>query len=413
MKHVKTVLLALLVACLVATAPAQAQVTEISGNLGSVSYYHIKVPTPWNGTLVIWNHGFSLDPLEEVPDLGPLVAVQLSEGYAVAASSYRLRGWEAFRTTQDLKNLYDVFRRNFGVPGQVIVTGGSLGGIITIQAIEQGNIGIVTGGLTMCGAVAGSRNWDGVVDARLLYDAVCGEVPGAAIRGGAAGLPKGSTFTWTDLGLALNACFGLLEPGGPTPEQLGRLGLFLSVAQVPANMVADEMWYATFGLADLTWDPLKLSGKIGAGNLNVDYGNALINSRIARVAPNPGAYAKLQADYTPTGDTRGAKIVSIHTDKDGIVLVENEKEYADVADPALFTAAVVVENPATHCGFTAAETIASWESLRMWLAGAPQPTPTSMQYVCNVIAAGDPTLGPCRIDPSFVIPDADGRIRPR
>jgi hypothetical protein len=36
-----------------------------------------------------------------------------------------------------------------------------------------------------------------------------------------------------------------------------------------------------------------------------------------------------------------------------------------------------------------------------------------MQYVCNAVAAGDPTLGPCRIDPSFVIPDADGRIRPR
>jgi len=97
----------------------------------------------WNGDLVIWNHGFDLDPPGPVTHagLGPLVDVQLAEGYAVAASSYRLNGWALASTNTDLKNLYDVFKRQVGTPSQVIVTGGSLGGIVTIQAVEQGNIG--------------------------------------------------------------------------------------------------------------------------------------------------------------------------------------------------------------------------------------------------------------------------------
>lgn len=183
--------------------------------------------------------------------------------------------------------------------------------------------------------------------------------------------------------------------------------------QIPPSFIGTVMGYATFGLADLTWDPLKLSGQVGTGNLNVDYGNPLINASIARVGPNAGAQAKLQANYTPTGDTHGAKIVSIHTDKDGLVLIENEKEYADLAAPGLFTTAVVVEATPTHCGFTPAETIASWESLRGWLAGGPQPTPVSMQFTCSAIVAGGVAPGPCRIDPTFVIPDMDGRVRPR
>lgn len=390
---------------------AQAQAADISGRLGSNSTYHIEVPAEWNGTLVIWNHGFSLAPPQTVPDLGPLQVAQLAEGYAIAASSYRQAGWATFGIQQDMKNLYEVFRRNFGVPREVIVTGASFGGLATIQAIEEANVGNVVGGLSLSGALAGSRNWDGALDARLVYDLACGEVPGAAIPGGAAGLPKNSTFTTAQLGAALFACFGL--PGTPAPEQLARLGLFLGTIQIPPSFIGTVMGFATFGLADLTWDPLKLSGQLGTGNVNVDYGNPVVNSLVTRAAPNVGAATKLRANYTPTGDTRGARIVSMHTDKDGLVLVENEKSYADVAPASAFTAAVVVEAVPTHVGFTAAEVLASWESLRGWLAGGPQPTPATIQAMCGGIVLGGLAAGPCRIDPGFVIPDISGRVRPR
>jgi hypothetical protein len=405
MRRIIVVLLCAVALALSAQAARAQQV--LTGSTGSNAYYRIVVPDSWNGDLVIWNHGFDLGepgPVEDA-DLGPLAQLQLAEGFAVAASSYRLEGWAVFETNTDLKNLYDVFRRRFGAPGRVIITGGSLGGIVTIQAIEQGNLGNVVGGLSICGAIAGSRNWDAALDMRLIYDAICGDVPGAAIPGGAAGLPKNATFAPVDLAAALSACFS------PDPGGFQRLGQFLSVTQIPANFIGTDMGYATFAMGNLVHDPRKLSGKVGVGNEYVDYGDSFLNAAIERVAPNPGAASKLGASYTPSGDTRGARIVSIHTDKDGLVLVENESEYAKWANPADFTAAVVVEATPTHCGFTGAEVAGAWESLRMWLDYGVQPTPLHIQAACNAVA---PLFGgPCRIDPAFVIPDMDGRIRPR
>ena len=302
------------------------------------------------------------------------------------------------------------------MPARVIITGGSLGGIVTIQAIEQGNLGNVVGGLSICGVIAGSRNWEGALDIRLVYDAVCGQVPGAGIPGGAEGLPKDSTFAPLDLALALNACFGTPLPAPlPTPpqtlEQLGRLVKFLQVTQIPANFIGTDMGYVTFAMSNLVHDPRKLAGKIGVGNEYVDYGDSLVNALIERVAANPGAANRLGMFYTPTGDTRGARIVSLHTDKDGLVVVENESEYAKRANPADFTAAVVVEQTPTHCGLTGGEVAGAWESLRAWLDYGLQATPASIQATCTAVM---PLFGgPCRIDPAFVIPDMDGRVRPR
>ena len=92
------------------------------------------------------------------------------------------------------------------------MTGASLGGIVTAAALERAELGNVVGALSLCGALAGSRNWDGALDARLVYDVLCDAVPGAAIPGGAEGLPLGSTMTQTQLALAVNACFGILLP---------------------------------------------------------------------------------------------------------------------------------------------------------------------------------------------------------
>jgi hypothetical protein len=108
-----------------------------------------------------------------------------------------------------------------------------------------------------------------------------------------------------------------------------------------------------------------------------------------------------------------AKIVSMHTDKDGLVLVENESEYASVVPAGNLTTAIVVEDLPTHCGFTEGELVAGWESLRIWLAGAPQPTAADIQAICESMVLAGLASGPCRIDPAFVVPDMDGRIKPR
>jgi hypothetical protein len=415
----RTILVLALVAAFLGGAASSSHAdTVLTGNTDGGAFFKIVVPTVWNGDLVIWNHGFSLSPIGPVSDLGPLATpVQLPEGYAVAASSNQQIGWGLFKTKNDIQNMVNVFTVNFGTPNQILVNGASLGGIVTADVVEKANIGNVVGAYPICGAVAGSRNWDGAIDLRLTYDAVCANTPAAAIPGGATGLPSPGfpsyPFTQTQMALAANACMGVLTPAAfRTPLQNANLALFVATTQLPASFILTDLGFALFGYSNLIWDPAKLNGGQGVGNANVNYDNGgFIDTNIQRVSTVPGAVNRVKKYFTPGGSVGAVKIVSLHTDGDGLVIVENEKEYADVVPAGNLTTAIVDEAGNTHCGFTPSETVAGWESLRGWVAGGPQPTAAGIQGLCGLISGGAP--GQCRIAPAFVIPDMDGRIRPR
>lgn len=389
--------------------------TTASGQTPGGAFYRIAVPDTWNGTLVLWNHGYSFSPPDDEVDLGPLADLQLAEGYAVAASSYRDSQWAVFKTDRDLEELVRAFRKEFGKPQSVIVTGASLGGIVTASALERANLGNVVGAYPFCGAVAGSRVWDGALDIRLSYDAVCGDVPGAAIPGGATGKPSEFfPITNEQIALATHACTGILAPPAlRTPAQQARLDQLLGSVQIPESFLLTDMVFSVIGLADLTFDHGKLRGKPGVGNLGVTYDDPEIDAAIQRVRAHPGGARRLQNNFTPRGEVGGVRIVSLHTDKDGLVIVENEKEYDDVVADENLTIATVVEAAPSHCGFTPAEVIAGWESLRGWLAGLPQPSAAGIQGACQVIEGTGLAAGPCRIDPGFAVPDMDERVKPR
>jgi acetyl esterase/lipase len=390
--------------------------TEASGQTPGGAFYRIAVPDAWNGTLVIWNHGYEFSEPDAEVDLGPLADLQLTEGYAVAASSYRDGQWAVFKTDRDLEDLVRAFREQFGEPRSVIVTGASLGGIVTASALERANLGNVVGAYPLCGAVAGSRVWDGALDIRLTYDAVCGDVPGAAIPGGATGKPSQFfPITNTQIALAVDACTGILAqtPELRTPEEQARLDKLLANVNIPESFLLTDMVFSVVGLADLTFDHGKLRGKPGVGNVGVTYNDPDVDASIERVEAHPGGARRLQNNFVPRGRVGDVKIVSLHTDKDGLVIVENEKEYDDVVDDDKLTIATVIEAEPSHCDFNPAEVIAGWESLRGWLAGAPQPTAAGIQVTCQVIEGTGLAPGPCRIDPSFSVPDMDERVKPR
>ena len=403
----------LLLAAVAWTAPAVAQ-TELIGNTAGGAVYHILVPSTWNGDLVIWNHGFTLDAPGLEVDLGPLAELQTGEGFAVAASSYRQVGWALFKTVQDLRALVAVFREQIGEPQRIFLVGASLGGIVTAQALEKGNLGNVVGALIWCGAVAGSRNWDGAIDLRLTYDAVCQGVKKASIPGGAEGLPEGSTLSPRDVEKAVNKCTGVDRPAGKrSAAQQRRLDQILDNLGLSENFLQTDMWFATFGLSDLTHHRGKLRGKVGVGNAGVSYRDAAIDAAIERVTPHRGAARRLARFYTPTGQVGNAKIVGLHTDKDGLVVVENLGDYAAKLPPAQIVAAVAVEDTPTHCGFTEAEAVSSWEALVAWANGGSRPDAAAIQGLCQTLVAAGALSGPCRIDPNYVIGDLDDRIPPR
>ena len=399
-------------------ASVHAQVTVISGETKD-SYYQFAVPADWNGTLVIWNHGYDFLPPGPDPDLGPLAGLQLFQGYAVAASSYSQSQWAVFATRRDNARLVEAFVEQVGEPNSIIMTGASLGGIVTADSLERADEINVDGAFTFCGAMGGSRVWDGAHDIRLTYDAVCGDVEGAAIPGGATGLPPTpGVIDPTAVAIATNACMGTLTPPDfRTEPQKERLAKFLAVTKIPESFIIQDMAFATNGIANLIFDPDKLDGGQGLGNIGVVYDDPDVNATIERVAADRKAAKKLKRNFTPRGkfENDSVKIVSLHTDKDGLVIVENQSEYQGVVDEDNLTVGIVVEESPTHCGFNDAEVVAGWESLRGWLAGASQPTASSLQGTCQFIEATQGTFfpGPCRIDPTFEIPDMDGRIAPR
>ena len=381
-----TIACGLTLALLPATASAQ---TELTGQTGAGAHYKIVVPdgwTPANG-LVIWNHGFDLSPTGPVEDLGPLVDVQLAEGYAVAASSYSLTGWALYRTRLDTTQLLNIFGRSFGNPDEIIVIGVGMGALVALQTIETGTPKVV-GALLLAGALAGSPVWEEAVDLRLMYDFICGKPqafvahPGVGhmaagqIPGGANGLPFPLDPALDQAAIAdlVDACLGIRTlPKDRNPQQVFWLGFLRDLTRGSKNDVVSRLMYSTFGLHDLVFDPLKQRGKRGIGNRDATYADFFIDLNIDRVG-SVGSARRLMRNYTPTGNVGDVKIISIHTDKDGLVLVENQSEYASVVPPENLTTAIVIEQDPSHAGFTEAETVAAWETLRGWVAGNPQPT---------------------------------------
>lgn len=409
------ILLGLLLATALTFPTALLADTTISGEKKG-AFFRITVPDAWNGDLVIHNHGFDFGAPAPSPSLGPLAPLQLAQGYAVAASSYSNCCWTLFSTKLDLNRLVEIFTDNFGAPNNVILHGPSLGGIITAQGVEKLDAN-VTGAYPICGALSGSRSWDGALDLRLVYDAVCDGVPGGTFAGGATGLPApgfpaGGLSQFT-IASRVNTCTGVLTPAAfRTAAQQARLDLLKSVTQLPESFIVTDMVFVTNGFSNLIFAPDKLDGGQGVGNIGVPYNDAGIDAAIQRVAAESKPAKELAKHYTPSGEVGATKIVSIHTDGDGLVIVENEKEYQDVVPASNLTVGIVDEAGNSHCGFTEAELVGGWEALRGWLAGGPQPTPTDLQDTCLAVQAGSAS-GPCRIDPGFVVPDMDGRIPPR
>lgn len=400
-----------------------------AGQTASGAYFAGYAPEGWEpgDGVVIWNHGFSLDPVEplvdpaeqdfDLEDFGPLSALHLSQGLAVSASSYSLPGWAVFQTVEDLEQMVARLETAFGDLGPVWLYGASLGGLVTVQALEQADLGNVVGALPICGALAGSRSWDGGIDLRLAYDVVCGEVPGGAIAGGATGLPfpPDPTFDETALATAVNVCTGAdLPAGARSAEQQERLDLLLEVTGIPRSFLTTDMGFATFGLADLIFDSAKLDGGQGMDNAGVVYSVAEIDEEIERVESDPEARARLVDHYTPSGKVDPqVKIVSLHTDKDGLVLLEHQTSYAAKVPASQLSLGVVVEAVPSHCGFTPAEIVGAWEALRVWVSGGSQPDAAALQATCEIVADGGSAAGPCRIDPDAELPAVAERLLPR
>lgn len=164
---------------------AQVGPLNLSGELHGAPY-RIRVPAVWNGTLLVFAHGYrdKADHPGEIDnrnaDIAPSAALEpalLAAGYALAGSAYRDNGWEVEGGIQDTKDLTVLFRSLVGQPDRTILWSVSMGSIIGLESMERFG-GIYDGALCMCAPGAGStRVWDAGLGLYLAYDVVFGTLP--------------------------------------------------------------------------------------------------------------------------------------------------------------------------------------------------------------------------------------------
>src|ERR1043166_8570484 len=167
------------------TPPTKAAPLDLSGEINGAPY-RIRVPEVWNGTLLVFAHGYrdKADHPGEIDnrnaDVAPNEALEaplLAQGFALAGTAYKDNGWAIGDAIQDVKNLTVFFQENVAQPQHTILVAASLGTFVGFKSMEQFG-GIYDGALCLCGAGAGAtRVWDSGVPLYLAYDVIFGIPP--------------------------------------------------------------------------------------------------------------------------------------------------------------------------------------------------------------------------------------------
>jgi pimeloyl-ACP methyl ester carboxylesterase len=384
--------------------------------------YEIELPRSWNGTLLLFSHGYrSAEPAP--PDFGPVqtdaqdapsdgvAKALLARGYALAGSAYARNGWAVSDGVAAGEQLHDFFVQKVGRPARTYVWGESLGGLVT-ELLAEKHPDWIAGAAPVCGVLGGTNlNFDLALD--LEYGVKTLLDPGLKTHGYASFPESVANFQ-----RAYRAVVGAAN----SAAGLGKLALLSALVDAPAQTASYDgstlqsrgaalVEGLVTGLAFGTAVRQELEQRVGgnpSGNTDADYaarvspaertlidavapGSATRNLALlaagARVAPDPAARARFAALGTPTGDIR-VPTLTLHTEADPVVLVQNETVFAaKVAASRAKTADLVqlyTKAPARyakpapygagHCNFTAGELAGAVTALDGWVRGGVYPT---------------------------------------
>jgi pimeloyl-ACP methyl ester carboxylesterase len=330
------------------------------------------VPPNWNGTLVVYAHGYE-DPQEPlaVPDVtfGELdVPTELMKlGFAFATSSFRKNGYAVQQAGNDLNALVAHFPDTYGTPpDKVLIIGASEGALIATMLVER-YPQTYAGGLALCGPLGGANaEIQYLGDFRAVFDVYFDWIFDFGI---VDGMP-----TYSNYGeyLAAKTYYAGQIGGAFSADQQAVEQLF-SVTKVPRNpdpninpieaatqTALSLLRYNVFGFNDLR--------DVAGGN---PYGNRWrwysgsdndwwLNRKVERVSADPAARQYLREYYAPTGRLQ-RPLVSMHTTTDEIVPFWHELIYGfkviAQGNAQKFTLLPVPRYG--HCNFTEQEVLGS------------------------------------------------------
>lgn len=324
--------------------------------------FRIDVPEKWNGSLVMYCHGYSPVPGSyDNPKPNPVLDVFLNEGYAFAQSGYAAGGWAIQEAVQDTEALRRYFIHKYGPPKETYVTGHSMGGFLTMVMMESFP-NVYDGGLALCGPLAPAawfmerRVFDTLVVFEYLF-------PGALPS--PAKVPAGYAMT-----PARNADLQKLLDSRPEPAAaMRRFSGIRTNKELAATLV-----FFTYILKDLRQrsggNPFDNSNTIyeGAGDDNA------LNDGVKRHQAEARAVEYLWRYYTPTGRV-ARNVLAIHNTYDPLVPPWTTNPYsmmvAQAGRAGHFVQQYVKRDG--HCAITPAEIGSGFAQLRAWNATGKRP----------------------------------------
>ncbi|HET9792505.1 MAG TPA: prolyl oligopeptidase family serine peptidase [Candidatus Angelobacter sp.] len=388
--------------------------------------YLIEVPANWNGTLLLYSHGYvtpgSPNPATDVGDPATRTAL-LASGFALAGSSYAHTGWAIQEALLDQIAVLDIFNATVGKPDRTIAWGHSLGGIITAGLIQR-NPSRFDAALPMCGVLSGGvATWNQALDSAFAFKTLL-----------AFGSPLQVTNI-TNPGANFLLSESLLQTAITTPQGRARAALSFALGDTPdwftplspepaatdfAGQFANQvLWAAKVDFPFIFALRAELEARAGGNpswNTGVDYRkqfekstskaevmalyaaaglsleddlNSLNNA--ARISANPASVDYLEQNIIFNGDIH-IPVLTMHTEGDGLVSNQNEDAYRDTVRQAgnnrLLRETFV--HRAGHCAFTPAETVTALTNLisRLDTGKWPDLHPATLNAEAAALGAG-------------------------
>ncbi|MBZ5504229.1 MAG: hypothetical protein LAO78_01965 [Acidobacteriia bacterium] len=382
-----SVLTVLLISC---TALGQSTLT---GSLPDGATYLIEVPVQWNGTLLLYSHGYvppgAANPAQDVGDPGTRLFL-LDNGFALAGSSYPSTGWAVHEALIDQMAVLDLFDSSIGHPQRTIAWGHSMGGGITAGLIQRFP-NRFDAALPMCGVLSGGVGiWNEALDTVFAFKTLLGFGTGLQV--------VHITDPLTNLGIGEQ----LLAAAQSTPQGRARIALAAALSDFPgwfdpaspepaatdfdAQEVNQFLWFANVDFPFLLAFRTELEFRAGGNpsfNTGVNYRKQLARSadreevealyaaaglsldadldtlnNATRITADPGATDYLVQNIIFNGVIH-VPVLAMHTSGDGLVVPQNESAYRLVVDQGNdddFLRQTYVHR-AGHCTFTPAETV--------------------------------------------------------
>jgi pimeloyl-ACP methyl ester carboxylesterase len=319
----------------------------------------------------------------------------LTNGFALAGSSYAHPGWAIQEALLDQIAVLDIFKSSVGEPKRTIAWGHSLGGIITAGLIQR-NPERFQAALPMCGVLSGGvATWNTALDSEFAFNTLVagGSLQVVNIAHPGPNLVNAETFLAAAQSspqgrarLALSSALGdgpgWFNPAAPEPAEddfaSQEVNQFLWASQVDfpflfalraelefrarGNVSSNEgVDYRKQLAHSIDREEVKALYEQAGLDLDTDL-DALNNA--PRVSADPLALQYLEQNIIFDGQIH-IPVLTMHTEGDGLVVVQNESAYKKIVEEAgneEFLRRTFVHR-AGHCTFTPAETISAVETL--------------------------------------------------